>query len=113
MLLHTLIDWMRTEEAEGESRKVNHSLFVCLLFVCFFLLFDCLFFVCLLFVCCLLFDITLFFVCLIVFFCVLFVVSLLVCYCLFVVFCRSVLRRQRGSRGSSTIVCLLHNICAL
>ena len=30
VLLHTLIDWMRTEEAEGESRKVNHSLFVCL-----------------------------------------------------------------------------------
>ena len=28
VLLHTLIDWMRTEEAEGESRKVNHSLFV-------------------------------------------------------------------------------------
>ena len=36
VLLHTLIDWMRTEEAEGESRKVNHSLFVCLLFLCFF-----------------------------------------------------------------------------
>ena len=33
VLLHTLIDWMRTEEAEGESRKVNHSLFGVSLFV--------------------------------------------------------------------------------
>ena len=33
MLLHTLIDWMRTEEAEGESRKVNYSLFGVSLFV--------------------------------------------------------------------------------
>ena len=34
VLLHTLIDWMRTEEAEGESREVNNSLFVvCLLVV--------------------------------------------------------------------------------
>ena len=65
VLLHTLIDWMRTEEAEGESREVNHIVFMLL--------------VCLLFVC-LLFDITLFFVCLIVDFCVLLVVSLLVCY---------------------------------
>ena len=60
MLLHTLIDWMRTEEAEGESREVNHIVFMLLV--------------------CLLFDITLFFVCLIVDFCVLLVVSLLVCY---------------------------------
>ena len=71
VLLHTLIDWMRTEEAEGESRKVNHSLFVCLLFVCFFLLFDCLFFVCLLFVCSL--FVCCLFVCCLISLCFLFV----------------------------------------
>ena len=59
VLLHTLIDWMRTEEAEGESRKVNHSLFVCL-FVSF-----CCLIVCFLFVCCL-FVASLFAVCLFV-----------------------------------------------
>ena len=71
VLLHTLIDWMRTEEAEGESRKVNLSLFVCLLFVCFFLLFDCLFFVCLLFVCSL--FVCCLFVCCLISLCFLFV----------------------------------------
>ena len=24
MLLHTVIDWMRTEEEEGDGREINH-----------------------------------------------------------------------------------------